>query len=57
MPQVMDYVHRRVAEDEYRKSVISWERKVEIAKRGAAEARRGWRRRHQAEMDQMGMPA
>lgn len=43
----MDYVHRRVAEDEYRKSVISWERKVEIAKRGAAEARRNWRRAQQ----------
>merc|ERR1711865_1248831 len=40
MPQVMDYVHRRVEEEEYTKQVDSWERKLEIAKRGAAQARR-----------------
>lgn len=40
MPQVMDYVHRRVEEEECLKQVESWERKLEIAKRGAAQARR-----------------
>jgi chromosome segregation ATPase len=40
MPQVMDYVHRRVEEDEMRKQVASWERKLELAKRGASQARR-----------------
>ena len=40
MPQIMDYVHRRVDEDEVRKQVASWERKLELAKRGAAQARR-----------------
>ena len=40
MPQIMDYVHRRVDEDEARRQVESWERKLEIAKRGAIQARR-----------------
>eukprot|EP01050_Picozoa_sp_SAG11_P018906 SAG11_NODE_2930_length_2830_cov_3.756866_1_plen_346_part_00 len=40
MPQVMDYVHRRVEEEEMLRQVESWERKLEIAKRGAAQARR-----------------
>ena len=40
MPQVMDYVHRRVEEEEYTKQVDSWERKLEIAKRGSSQARR-----------------
>jgi len=40
MPHVMDYVHRRVNEDESRRQFESWERKVEIAKRGAIQARR-----------------
>lgn len=40
MPQVMDYVHRRVDEDEARRQVESWERKLEIARRGAGQARK-----------------
>lgn len=40
MPQVMDYVHRRVDEDEVRRQVTNWERKLELAKRGASQARR-----------------
>jgi|EP01047_Picozoa_sp_COSAG01_P011671 hypothetical protein len=40
MPHIMDYVHRRVNEDEARRQCESWQRKAEIAKRGAIQARR-----------------
>ena len=40
MPQVMDYVHRRVEEDEARRQCESWERKLDIARRGASQARK-----------------